>query len=63
MGQKKFAESREVLNVLAKEYPNAPEVYFQMGLVNLAESKFKDASDAFQRSYQLNPANPRGLLG
>ena len=63
MGQRKFGESREVLNALAKEYPNAPDVYFQMGLVNLAENKLKDASDAFQKSYQLNPANRRGLLG
>ena len=45
MGQRKFVESREVLNALARQYPNAPDVYFQMGLVNLAENKFKDASD------------------
>jgi tetratricopeptide (TPR) repeat protein len=31
--------------------------------VNLAENKFKDAEDAFRRSYQLNPANLRGLMG
>jgi tetratricopeptide (TPR) repeat protein len=34
-----------------------------MGLVDIAENKLKDASESFQKSYQLNPANPRGLLG
>jgi tetratricopeptide (TPR) repeat protein len=63
MGQKKFVESRAVLTALAKAYPNAPDVYFQLGLVDLAENKLKDATESFQKSYQLNPANPRGLLG
>ena len=34
-----------------------------MGVVNLAENKYKEAEDAFRRAYQLNPANSRGLMG
>jgi tetratricopeptide (TPR) repeat protein len=63
MGQKKFSESRAMLDSMAKAYPNASEVYFQLGVVSLAENKFKDAREAFQKSYQLNPANSRGLMG
>jgi len=38
-------------------------VLFQLGVVNLAENKYKEAEDAFRRSYELNPANSRGLMG
>ena len=63
MGQKKFPESRGRLNAMAKAYPNSPDVYFQLGVVDLAESKFKDAEGSFRKSYDLNPANSRGLIG
>ena len=63
MGQKKFDESRAVLTELAKSHPNTSEIYYQMGLVDLTNRRFKEATEAFQKSYQLNPANARGLLG
>ena len=63
MGQKKFDDSRGMLNTMLKAYPGSPDVLFQLGVVNLAEGKFKDAEDAFRRAYQLNPANSRGLMG
>jgi tetratricopeptide (TPR) repeat protein len=63
MGQKKFGDSRQLLDSMLKANPSSPEVLFQLGVVDLAENKFKDASDAFRRSYDLNPANSRGLMG
>jgi len=63
MGQKKFAESRVLLDQMAKTNPSSPDVYFQVGVMNLAQNKYKDAEDAFQRSYQLDPSRSRGLLG
>lgn len=63
MGQKKFGDSRNLLEGMAKAVPNSPDVFFQLGVVNLNERKFKDAEDAFRKSYQLNPANSRGLMG
>ncbi len=63
MGEKKFGESRSRLNAMEKAYPNSPDVYFQLGVVDLAENKYKDAETSFQKSYQLNPANSRGLIG
>ncbi len=63
IGQKKFNESRVLLDAMLKANPGSPDVLFQLGVVNLAESRFKEAEDAFRRSYQLNPANARGLMG
>ncbi|MEO8368045.1 MAG: tetratricopeptide repeat protein [Candidatus Solibacter sp.] len=63
MGQKKFGDSRVMLDAMLKTSPGSPDVLFQLGVVNLAENRFKEAEDAFRRSYQLNPANSRGLMG
>ena len=48
---------------MLKKTPNAPDVLFQLGVVSLAEAKYKEAYDAFKRTYELNPANSRGLMG
>ncbi|MGO9256106.1 MAG: tetratricopeptide repeat protein [Bryobacteraceae bacterium] len=63
MGEKKFGESRVLLDQMIKSNPGTPEVFFQVGVVNLAENKFKEAEEAFQKSYQLDPNKSRGLLG
>jgi tetratricopeptide (TPR) repeat protein len=63
LGQKKFGDSRVILDAMLKANPDSPDVLFQLGMVNLAENKFKEAEDAFRRAYQLNPANSRGLMG
>jgi tetratricopeptide (TPR) repeat protein len=43
--------------------PNSPDVLFQLGVINLAQGKYKEANEAFKRTYDLNPANSRGLMG
>jgi tetratricopeptide (TPR) repeat protein len=63
MGQKKFGDSQTLLEGMAKASPASPSVFYQLGVVNLAQRKFKDAEDAFRKAYQLNPANSRGLMG
>lgn len=63
IGQKKYADSRGRLDAMTKAYPTNPDVYFQKGVLDLAESKFKDAEASFRKSYELNPANSRGLIG
>lgn len=63
LGQKKFADSRALLVAMLQKQPNSPDVLFQMGVVDLAEGKYKDASDSFKRTYELNPQNSRGLMG
>ena len=54
---------RSMLEGMLKTNPGSPDVVFQLGIVNLAEHKYSAAEDSFRRAYQLNPANPRGLLG
>jgi tetratricopeptide (TPR) repeat protein len=63
MGQKKYEDSRSRLDAMAKAYPNSPDVYFQLGVLDLAQNKFKEAEGSFRKSYELNPANSRGLIG
>jgi tetratricopeptide (TPR) repeat protein len=63
MGQKKFSDSRVMLDSMLKTSPSSPDVLFQLGVVGLAEGKYNEAADSFRRAYQLNPANSRGLMG
>jgi tetratricopeptide (TPR) repeat protein len=63
MGLKKFGDARGMLDTMLKTNPSSPDVLFQLGVVNLAENHYKVAEDAFRRSYQLNPADSRGLMG
>ena len=49
--QKKFNEARVLLDDTLKANPGSPDVLFLLGLVNLADSKFKEAEDAFQRRH------------
>jgi tetratricopeptide (TPR) repeat protein len=63
MDLKKFVESRQLLEAMLKANPKAPDVLFQLGVLDLAENKYKDAEESFRGAYQLNPANPRGLMG
>jgi tetratricopeptide (TPR) repeat protein len=43
--------------------PNAADAQFQSGVTNLAAKKYKEAENAFRRSYELDPASTRALLG
>ncbi len=63
LGQKKYFESRAVLDEMAKHYADSADVYYQLGLVDLAERKFKDAEDRFRKSWSLNSTTTRALMG
>jgi tetratricopeptide (TPR) repeat protein len=63
MGLKKYSESRALLGEMSAKYPSSPDVQFQAGLINLAEARYKEAESAFRKSYELNPAITRGLMG
>jgi tetratricopeptide (TPR) repeat protein len=63
LGEKKYGESRALLNGMLTKNANSPDVLFQLGVVDLAEGKYKDANESFKRTYELNPANSRGLMG
>src|SRR5260370_1094062 len=61
--QGKFSEARVLLDGLLKDNPGSADLLYQLGVVDLADKKYKDAEDAFQRAYELNPANLRSLMG
>jgi tetratricopeptide (TPR) repeat protein len=63
IGQQKYGEARVLLDSIAKINANLPDVYFQLGVLDLIERKYKDADEHFRKTYQLNPADRRGLLG
>jgi tetratricopeptide (TPR) repeat protein len=63
LGLKKYEDARKLLTALQSALPNSPDVFFQLALVDMAETKYKDAETNFRRVYQLNPSNVRGLAG
>ncbi len=63
MGEKKFEESRALLDQMSKANPSSPDVFFQTGVMDLTQNKYKEAQEAFQKSYELDPNRPRALLG
>jgi tetratricopeptide (TPR) repeat protein len=63
LGEKRVADSRALLDQMAKAYPKSADVYYQLGLVNLSDQRLPAAEESFRKSYQLNTANSRGLMG
>jgi tetratricopeptide (TPR) repeat protein len=48
---------------MMKDKPGTSDVWFQLGLVNLAEKRFPDSSAAFEKAWEMNPSNARSLMG
>src|ERR1039458_4198329 len=49
-GQKKYADSKALLNAMVKASPGSPEIHYQLGAVALAEHRYKDPEDSFKRA-------------
>ena len=63
MGEQRYVDSRAMLMEMQKGAPNSPDIYYQLGLIDMSEKKYKEAEADFRRSFDLNPANSRGLMG
>ena len=63
LGQKKYGESDTLLAGMLKSNPSSPAVYYQAGVSALTQARAKDAEAAFQRAYELNPADGKSLMG
>ena len=63
MGLGNMVQARDELKQILEANPNSQEAMIQMGVVLVNEKKFKEAEDTFRKSYDLNPANSRGLMG
>ena len=62
IGLGKFAEARGALNDLLAENPGNEAALYQMGTLNEAEGKLKDAETAYRKSFEANPQNVRRAL-
>jgi tetratricopeptide (TPR) repeat protein len=60
---KRFSDAHAMLDSLLARTPNSPDILFQQAALDLVENKYKEAETTFRKVYDLNPANPRGLLG
>ncbi len=58
-----FKDSREGLEMILSKNPKQPDALLEMGVLNLMEKKYDDAAGQFQKAYEADPANLRGLLG
>jgi tetratricopeptide (TPR) repeat protein len=60
---KRFPEAHAMLDALLVRHPNSQDILYQMAVLLLSENKYKEAEATFRKVYDLNTANPRGLLG
>ncbi len=63
LGQRKYADARQLLENLRKANPNSADVIFSLGMVALNEGKYKEAEETFRKGYELNPKDNRGMVG
>ena len=63
MGEKKYAEARQLLEAIRQANPNAPDIDFSLGMVAMKEGNLKEAEDIFRKAYAANPKDARGLVG
>jgi tetratricopeptide (TPR) repeat protein len=62
-GMKSFDAARRALRSLDRDFPRARELQFQFAALALAEGKYREASDLFQKLYQASPSDFRPLEG
>lgn len=58
-----YQRARIELNRLIDQYPKAPQVRFRLGVLDIAEHKYKDAEDTFQRIEGALSKDPQVLSG
>jgi tetratricopeptide (TPR) repeat protein len=63
MRLQKFTESRSTLDQLLAANPKQPDTLLEIGVLDLMEKKYQAAADMFQKAYEADPTNSRGLLG
>lgn len=63
LGEKRYADARQLLQAIQQTNPNAPELDFSLGMVAMREGKLKEAEDIFRKGYAANPKDARSLVG
>jgi tetratricopeptide (TPR) repeat protein len=59
----KYEEARQILEPIVASNPTQVEVLLELGVLDLNQKKNKEAIELFQRAYNAQPNNIRGLLG
>ena len=59
----KFDEARTMLNQIIQKVPNQVETLLELGVLDLNQHNYKEAEGFFQRAWEANNNNLRGLLG
>jgi len=63
MGMKDYPKARAELTRLTRDYPRYPDALLQLGLLNLAEKRFKEADQIFRQLQQSQQSDIRPLEG
>jgi tetratricopeptide (TPR) repeat protein len=63
MGLNRMGPARDELKQILDANPNSQDALILLATVFLDEKKYKEAEDIYRKSYDLNPANSRGLMG
>jgi tetratricopeptide (TPR) repeat protein len=59
----RYDEARALLTVVIEKQPKQVETLLELGVLDLNQKKFKEAEEFFQRAWDADPSNLRGLLG
>jgi tetratricopeptide (TPR) repeat protein len=59
----RFDEARALLTVIIEKQPKQEETLLELGVLSLNQKKNKEAQEYFQRAWEADPNNLRGLLG
>jgi tetratricopeptide (TPR) repeat protein len=62
-GVKRYREADERLRNLVKAHANSAAILFQVGSAYLGRKEFGPAEEVFRKMHQVDPADPRGLIG
>jgi tetratricopeptide (TPR) repeat protein len=63
IGQKKYAEARQLLQAMQQVDPDSPDIAVSLGMVALSEGKLPEAEAIFRKAYEANPKDSRTLAG
>ena len=63
IGIANYAEGRLELERLAKDFPQFREAQLQLGSLELAQKRFKQAEERFRKLYEQDHGDPRALAG
>jgi tetratricopeptide (TPR) repeat protein len=62
MGEKKYAEARQVLEAMQQANPNA-DIGFSLGMLAMRQGNMKEAEDIFRKDFTAHPQDARALVG